>query len=50
MGHDDELRSKRLTKDEQHLIASKLLSGVTKDRIIADARNYNIDKERHPYD
>lgn len=38
MGHADEVRAKRLSKDEQNLIVEKLSAGVTKERIIHDAR------------
>lgn len=38
VGHSDELRTKRLTKAEQETIVSQLTAGVTKERIIHDAR------------
>ncbi|XP_044746710.1 uncharacterized protein LOC123308201 [Coccinella septempunctata] len=37
-GHDDELRAKHLSKDQQEMLAEKLCAGVTKERILEDAR------------
>ncbi|KAJ8913914.1 hypothetical protein NQ315_005711 [Exocentrus adspersus] len=42
--HEDELRSKRLSKSEQNYIVGQLVAGVTNDRIIQDARKINNDK------
>ncbi|XP_044747120.1 uncharacterized protein LOC123310233 isoform X5 [Coccinella septempunctata] len=44
VGHDDLLRSKHLTKDQQEMIASKLAAGVTKERILEDARTITGNK------
>ncbi|KAJ8911397.1 hypothetical protein NQ315_013534 [Exocentrus adspersus] len=44
VGHEDELRSKRLSKTEQNYIVGQLVAGVTNDRIIQDARKINNDK------
>lgn len=38
MGHENELRSKRLTKSEQEMLVNKLNDGVTTDRILRDAK------------
>lgn len=38
VGHDDELRSKRLSKNEQNLLVGQLTAGVTNNKIIQDAR------------
>jgi hypothetical protein len=38
VGHEDELRTKRLTQKEQALIVEKLRAGISDDRILEDAR------------
>lgn len=38
VGHNIELRSRRLTKSEQQTVAEKLIAGVSVNRIIQDAR------------
>lgn len=46
MGHDDELRTKRLSrsKTEQNHIVEQLTMGVTNNRIIQDARKIGNEK------
>ena len=44
VGHEDELRSKRLSKAEQNSIVSKLTAGVSKEKIIQEARKVEINK------
>ncbi|XP_045463906.1 uncharacterized protein LOC123673461 [Harmonia axyridis] len=44
VGHKDELRSKHLSKKQQEIIAGKLMSGVTKEKILEDARILTNDK------
>jgi hypothetical protein len=38
VGHEDELRTKRLTQKEQALIVEQLRAGISDDRILEDAR------------
>lgn len=38
VGHADELRTKRLSSNEQKIIVRQLAAGVPKDRVIQDAR------------
>ncbi|XP_045460304.1 uncharacterized protein LOC123686531 isoform X2 [Harmonia axyridis] len=44
VGHNDELRTKRLTEYQQNLIVEKLTAGVSTERIIQDARIIRDDK------
>ncbi|XP_044746864.1 uncharacterized protein LOC123308319 isoform X2 [Coccinella septempunctata] len=39
VGHDDDLRKKRLSKFQQNLLVKKLAAGIPKERIMKDARN-----------
>ncbi|XP_044749635.1 uncharacterized protein LOC123322613 [Coccinella septempunctata] len=39
VGHDDDLRTKRLSKLQQNLLVEKLCAGIPKERIMKDARD-----------
>lgn len=45
VGHEDELRAKRLSKSQQDMIVVKLNTGVSKERIIQDARKIQDDNK-----
>ncbi|XP_044749612.1 uncharacterized protein LOC123310226 [Coccinella septempunctata] len=44
VGHNDELRSKRLSNTQQEMLANKLVAGVTKESVLEDARFINEGK------
>ncbi|XP_063914782.1 uncharacterized protein LOC135131139 isoform X1 [Zophobas morio] len=41
VGHQNELRTKRLTKEDQMILVEQLHAGVTNERILQDARKIN---------
>jgi hypothetical protein len=46
VGHEDELRTKRLSQKEQTLIVEQLQAGISNDRILEDARKTIRESDR----
>jgi hypothetical protein len=46
VGHEDELRTKRLSQKEQTLIVEQLQAGISNDRILEDARKTIWESDR----
>lgn len=45
VGHNNEVRTQRLSKDDKHYLLSQLKAGVSTDRIIKNARELQQDNE-----